>query len=118
MQFNPQDHYFKKAKKEGLLARSAFKLEEIDQKYRIFDKNVRTVMDIGCAPGSWLQYTEDKLFHTVGNRASKMHPSQSDGQAEPYTIIGFDIKDVKLTLPCVYTYNQDIQDTDKVRDII
>lgn len=50
MYFNPQDHYFKKAKKQGLVARSAFKLEEIDQKYRIFDKNVQSVMDIGCAP--------------------------------------------------------------------
>ena len=47
-----------------------------------------------------------------------MHPSQSDGQKDPYTIIGFDIKDVKIDLPGVYTYNQDIQDTEKVRDII
>lgn len=47
-----------------------------------------------------------------------MHPSQSDGGATPYTLIGFDIKDVKLNLPGVYTYNQDIQDTAKIRDII
>ena len=63
MHFNPQDHYFKKAKKIGLVARSAFKLQEIDDKYRIFDKNVKSVMDIGCAPGSWLQYAEEKLAY-------------------------------------------------------
>lgn len=118
MHFNPQDHYFLKAKKKGLVARSAFKLEEIDEKYRIFDKNVKSVMDIGCAPGSWLQYTEEKLAYWGGSRASKMHSSQSDGQKDPYTIIGFDIKDVKIDLPFVYTYNQDIQDTEKVRTII
>ncbi len=118
MYFNPQDHYFKKAKKQGLVARSAFKLEEIDEKYRIFDKNVKSVMDIGCAPGSWLQYAEEKLYFASSSRASKMHPSQSDGQKDPYTIIWFDIKDVILDLPCVYTYNQDIQDTEAVRTII
>lgn len=48
--FNPQDHYFREAKKHGYKARSAFKLEEIDQKYRIFDAKVKTVLDIGCAP--------------------------------------------------------------------
>jgi 23S rRNA (uridine2552-2'-O)-methyltransferase len=118
MHFNPQDHYFKKAKKKGLVARSAFKLEEIDEKYRIFDKNVTSVLDIWCAPGSWLQYAEEKLAFWVGSRASKMHSSQGDDQKDPYVVIGFDIKDVKLDLPYVYTYNQDIQDTAKVRDII
>lgn len=102
MYFNPQDHYFKKAKKQWLVARSAFKLEEIDAKYRIFDKNVKSVMDIGCAPGSWLQYVQQK---------STAHKAQT-------TVIWFDIKDVKLDLPNVFTYNQDIQDTDTIRTII
>lgn len=44
--YNPFDHYFNKAKKEGYKARSAFKLEEIQDKFHIFDKNVRTVIDI------------------------------------------------------------------------
>ncbi len=118
MYFNPQDHYFKKAKKQWLVARSAFKLEEIDTKYRIFDNTITSVMDIGCAPGSWLQYVQEKLATTVSNRRSKISPSHSDGSAMPYSLIGFDIKDVKLDLPWVYTYNQDIQDTEKVRDLI
>jgi 23S rRNA (uridine2552-2'-O)-methyltransferase len=50
-----RDHYFKKAKREHYLARSVYKLAEIDHKYRIFSKGLR-VLDIGCAPGSWSQY--------------------------------------------------------------
>jgi 23S rRNA (uridine2552-2'-O)-methyltransferase len=50
-----QDSYFKKAKQEGFLARSVYKLEEIDAKFRVFRKNQR-VLDLGSFPGSWLQY--------------------------------------------------------------
>lgn len=42
------------AKREGYLARSAYKLIEIDDKKRILKRNDR-VLDVGCAPGSWLQ---------------------------------------------------------------
>lgn len=59
--YNPYDHYFKQAKKSGYKARSAFKLEEIDQKYKIFDGSIHSVMDIGCSPGSRMQYVSNKL---------------------------------------------------------
>jgi 23S rRNA (uridine2552-2'-O)-methyltransferase len=49
------DTFFKRAKKEGFAARSVFKLEEIDQRFRLFRKGAR-VLDLGCRPGSWLQY--------------------------------------------------------------
>lgn len=54
MAFNPKDHYFKKAKKEGFLARSAYKLEEIQHRHKIINKNDR-ILDLGCAPGAWSQ---------------------------------------------------------------
>lgn len=54
MTYNPRDHYFKKAKKEGFLARSAYKLEEIQKKYKIIRANDK-ILDLGCAPGSWSQ---------------------------------------------------------------
>jgi len=54
MTFDPQDHYFKKAKKEGFLARSAYKLDEIQIKHRIIRPNDK-VLDLGCAPGAWSQ---------------------------------------------------------------
>ncbi len=52
--FNPQDHYFKRAKKEGFLARSAYKLDEIQKRFKILRPGNR-VLDLGCAPGAWSQ---------------------------------------------------------------
>jgi 23S rRNA (uridine2552-2'-O)-methyltransferase len=51
-----QDYYFKKAKKENYPARSVYKLEEAQKKYR-FLKTGDTVLDLGCQPGSWAIYT-------------------------------------------------------------
>lgn len=53
--FNPHDHFFNKAKNQGFKARSVFKLEEIDKRLKLFKKD-SVVLDLGCAPGSWLQY--------------------------------------------------------------
>lgn len=57
------DYYYHKAKDNGYLARSVFKLEEIDNKYHLFTKQKEPffVLDLGCSPGSWLQYTITKL---------------------------------------------------------
>lgn len=60
MTFNPRDHFFKKAKKENFAARSVFKLEEIDQRYKILKPGMQ-VLDLGCAPGSWSQYSGQKI---------------------------------------------------------
>ncbi|MFZ4430605.1 MAG: SAM-dependent methyltransferase, partial [Phycisphaerales bacterium] len=51
------DQYFKLAKAEGYLARSAYKLKEINEKKRLIRRGDR-VIDLGCAPGSWLQVVE------------------------------------------------------------
>ncbi len=50
-----QDYYFYKAKKEKYPARSVYKLEEAQQKYRFLKKGQR-VLDLGCHPGSWSLY--------------------------------------------------------------
>jgi 23S rRNA (uridine2552-2'-O)-methyltransferase len=49
------DTFHKRAKQAGFAARSVFKLEEIDQKHRVLRNGAR-VLDLGCRPGSWLQY--------------------------------------------------------------
>jgi 23S rRNA (uridine2552-2'-O)-methyltransferase len=49
-----KDAYFKKAKREGYLARSAYKLLELNKKYNLIRKNSH-VLDLGCSPGSWVQ---------------------------------------------------------------
>ena len=55
-----KDHYFHKAKREGFAARSVYKLEEIDRRHRLIRQGMR-VLELGCAPGSWLQYTLSKI---------------------------------------------------------
>jgi 23S rRNA (uridine2552-2'-O)-methyltransferase len=49
------DHYARRARKEQWLARSVYKLEEIDRKYTLMRPGHR-VLDLGCYPGSWSQY--------------------------------------------------------------
>ena len=74
-----QDHYFKEARKQGYVARSAFKLEEMDRKFRLLRRG-QHVIDLGCAPGSWLQYA-----------AKKVLPEGS--------LTGVDLKQVKIQFP-------------------
>ncbi|MBU0479810.1 MAG: RlmE family RNA methyltransferase [Proteobacteria bacterium] len=50
-----QDHYFRKAKKDGYPARSVYKLEEAQNKYRFLTKGGR-ILDLGCFPGSWSMF--------------------------------------------------------------
>ena len=60
MGFKVRDHYYRKAKQEGLLARSVYKLEEIDRKYRLFRPG-DSVVDLGCLPGSWSSYAARRV---------------------------------------------------------
>ena len=74
-----KDHYFHKAKRNGYVARSAYKLEEIDKKHRIIRKG-NLVLDLGCSPGSWLQYASRKV-------------------GEEGEVLGVDLKPVNHSLP-------------------
>lgn len=98
--FNPQDFYFKKAKKEWYKARSVFKLEEIDKKFKLFSKKEKlNILDIGCAPGSWVQYLD------------KITASKSK-------IIWLDLKATQLNLKKTHCYVQDATDIEKVKNIL
>ena len=50
-----KDIYVRKSKIEGYRSRAVYKLEEINQKFKIFHSGV-SVLDLGAAPGSWSQY--------------------------------------------------------------
>ncbi len=54
-----QDHYTRRAKKENYPARSVYKLDEIQNKHRIIGKGDR-ILDLGCAPGSWLKFAAEQ----------------------------------------------------------
>ena len=69
-----QDSLFKKAKKDGYRARSAYKLLEIDNKFKIF-KYGQNVLDLGAAPGSWLQVAAEKTNgRVIGVDLKEMEP--------------------------------------------
>jgi len=93
MTFNPKDHYYHRAKKEGYLARSAFKLEEIQNKFKIFKKNQR-VLDLGYFPGSWSQFASSKI-------------------GKEGILIGLDIQEpCELSLPNATFFQMDINELD------
>jgi 23S rRNA (uridine2552-2'-O)-methyltransferase len=71
------DPYVKLAQKEGYRARAAFKLKEIDESEKLI-KQGQVIVDLGCTPGSWGQYTRRKL---AGKEGGGIHG----------TIIGLDI---------------------------
>ena len=54
MNYNPHDTYYKKAKQEGYRSRAAYKLIELQQRFRLM-KAGDWVVDLGAAPGGWLQ---------------------------------------------------------------
>jgi 23S rRNA (uridine2552-2'-O)-methyltransferase len=54
------EYYTAKANKEGYPARSVYKLKDIDQKYGLLKRGDK-VLDLGAAPGSWMQYIASKI---------------------------------------------------------
>ncbi|MFO0858477.1 MAG: RlmE family RNA methyltransferase [Phycisphaerales bacterium] len=73
------DEFFLKAKAEGYAARSAYKLLEIQERKRLLRRG-NAVLDLGCAPGSWLQVAAE----LVGD----------DG-----VVVGIDLTPVTIDLP-------------------
>ncbi|MGE3107388.1 MAG: SAM-dependent methyltransferase [Phycisphaerales bacterium] len=73
------DKYFKQAKAEGYAARSAYKLKQICQKRPLLRRG-DAVLDLGCAPGSWMQVASE----LVGARG---------------IVVGLDLQPVDVSLP-------------------
>jgi 23S rRNA (uridine2552-2'-O)-methyltransferase len=78
-----EDHYARKARQDRYPARSVYKLQEIQQKYKILRKGDR-VLDLGCSPGSWLIYASAQV---------------GDGGQ----VVGVDKKPVTVALPANVT---------------
>ena len=78
-QLSKNDKYTQKAKRENYPARSIYKLQEIDRKHNLIKEGDR-VLDLGCAPGSWLVYLAKKVS---GSGA----------------VVGIDINDLRIEIP-------------------
>ena len=78
-----RDTYVRQSKVDGYRARSAYKLIEIDQKFKIFRGGL-TVIDIGAAPGSWSQYVSKvaKNGKLISVDLKKMDPIGSSLQIQ------------------------------------
>ena len=63
------DPYVKRAQAEGYRGRAAFKIMEVDDKFRFLVPGAR-VVDLGCAPGGWLQVSV-KRINAMGERKGK-----------------------------------------------
>ena len=77
------DPYVKRAQAEGMRGRAAYKISEIDDKYRFLTPGKR-VVDLGCAPGGWCQVAA-KRVNALGERK---------GKAQGY-VLGVDLQEVE-----------------------
>ncbi len=60
MAFNRQDGYYRQAKREGKRSRATYKIEELDQRFRIFKKGQK-ILELGAAPGGWMEYIAKRV---------------------------------------------------------
>lgn len=88
--YEQRDKFYKKAKKDGFVARSVYKLEELDARHQLLKRNDR-VIDFGCSPGSWLQY----ISNAVGDKG---------------VILGYDLVPPRVSAPNAKTFVADIFD--------
>ena len=89
-----KDPFYLKAKKNDIISRAYYKLEEIDKKYKLF-KNQKKILDVGCSPGGWTQYI------------LKKNPKNK--------IVGIDLLPIDHQLDGELTfYIMDLKDTDTI----
>lgn len=91
--YTPNDNWSQKAQEEGYRARSVYKLMELDERFKLIKPGIK-VLDLGAAPGSWLQYTAE--------------------QAGPKSkIIGMDLQEIE-PIEGVKTFQIDITNIEEV----
>ena len=103
-----RDIYYRKAKEEGWRARSAFKLMQLDESFDIF-RDVRDVVDLCAAPGSWSQVLSRKLYL----------PALAAGVREEDLpkIVAIDLQPM-APIEGVTTIQGDVTSMDKVREVL
>jgi 23S rRNA (uridine2552-2'-O)-methyltransferase len=115
-----RDRFHQKAKREGFLARAVYKLEEIDEKHDLFSPGDR-VLDLGCAPGSWLQYARTKVGDKgvlVGLDRTALRNAPIGARIEVGDVMTIDVAQLKGDLPAFDVVLSDMApDTSGVRSL-
>ena len=91
------EHYYKLAKKTGYRSRASFKIMQIDDRFGIF-KEGDSVVDLGAAPGGWLQVAKERV-------------------GENGKVIGVDLRPIK-PMPGVVTILGDITDDNTMLELL
>lgn len=91
--YNRKDSYYLKAKQEGYKSRAAYKLLELNQKYKLISKNY-CVLDCGAAPGGWSQVAL-KLVGAKGCVVAVDYAEITGINANNFTFIKGNINDEK-----------------------
>jgi 23S rRNA (uridine2552-2'-O)-methyltransferase len=114
------DRFHQKAKKQGFLARAVFKLEEIDQQFKIFKPGQR-VLDLGCAPGSWLQYARSRVLDKgmlVGLDRGPLRGDVAGARIVVGDVMTIDVKELLGELPAFDVVLSDMApDTSGIRSL-
>ena len=99
MAFKRKDHFYRQAKREGKASRAVYKLAELQRKYGLIKKG-QTVVDLGSAPGGWMQ----ELADFVGPKGR---------------VVGIDILPLKTSLPsqCRFILG-DINDEASLKEVM
>lgn len=81
------DEYFNRAKAEGYVARSAYKLKQIQEHRPLIRRGMR-VLDLGCAPGAWLQVAGELVGPTGQVIGLDLTPVLHQFPANVHTVVG------------------------------
>ena len=84
--YDPKDFYYRQAKKAGLRARSAFKIDEILRRHRLLDRG-QAVLDLGAAPGGFLQIMADVVGEQGVAVGVDLEPIRNLGKKQVRTAI-------------------------------
>ena len=98
MAYDRKDHYYKKAKAEGKASRAAYKIMQLQERFRLVQRGDH-IIDLGCAPGGWLQ----ELSILTGPEGK---------------VIGIDLQPLTISLPKNSMFIQgSIEDNESVRSL-
>ncbi len=93
------DHYHQRAREEGYRSRASYKLKQIQNRFGVFD-GARYVLDLGAAPGGWLQVAAEHV-------------------AEDGLVVGVDLDEIEpLGLPKVVTLVGDMRDPEVQEEVM